>query len=104
MYRTIITGDKAKNHHPAAVRLVVHHYGDGDEWSRYLILDRSECLQIYHAARKAGASRWDALVEATCPFWTETYRGPGRFFSSRPYTVRNGRRWRVVYQRGGLDV
>ena len=102
MDRTIITGDKAKEHHPAATRLVVH--GDYESWTRYLVLDRDECLRIFRDCRQRGMTRSASLLTATCPYWPQQYGGPGTGFQHVAHQHANNRRYLVIRQSGGLDV
>jgi len=90
------------SHHPAAIGLIVR--GDTEEFSRRLVLDRARCLELYYESRALGRSRLDSFIDATCPQWAAYYHGPGHGFRQEPIKIRNGRKWIVWYQRGGLDV
>ena len=101
MERTIIT-DPAKlaEHHPAAVRLVVH--GDFECWTRHLVLDRAKCCEIYRSL-VAARGRFSAWSEAFHPGWFARYRGPGQSFQRQPWK-RKSKRFVVISQQGGLDI
>lgn len=102
MKTTIITGSKAKEHHIAAVRLVVR--GDYECWTRYLVLDRAEVIKEIRRYRELGYSYGQALRNAICPLWTCGESGPGRAFQRLPFRMKTGRRWIVWVQSGGLDI
>lgn len=102
MRTTVITGPKAKEHHTAAVRLVVH--GDYECWTRYLVLDRSQVISEIRRYRELGYSYGDSLRNAICPLWTCGESGPGRPFSRLAHRMKTGRRWIVWAQSGGLDI
>lgn len=103
MQHRIITGEKAREHHCAAVRLVVH--GDHECWTRYLVLDRAKVISEIRRYRELGYGYEQSLRNAICPLWSSGESGAGREFSRLPFRMKTGsRRWIVWVQSGGLDI
>ena len=89
-------------------RLVVHLYGDGESWWKWVIVPRSEALRRVQMARRQGVP-WNGfedwhLHSAELPMSPEHYGGPGRYYSTAPFRINNNRRYLVWAQHGGLDV
>jgi hypothetical protein len=98
--RTIITNPELlKEHHPDAIRMVVHD--DGESWRCYLILDRKKvCEGLRRVRAQTSRRRWYIYPE-----WHAHYGGPGREYAHKPFRVAKQSRRFVVYgQTGGLDI
>lgn len=91
--------------------LVTKEYGDGDCWSKTLVVPRGFIIREIRRAKAKGLSARSALDVSN--WWhlpdglltVYHYGGPGCSFA-HPATLagRGLKRYRLVYQRGGYDV
>lgn len=95
------------------IREVVHIYHHGESWSRYIIIPRRQILNEIRKLRERGCpiaghwTFWELLPEEVSNqmIRSESYGGPGRPFTHRPYKVRSrSRKYIVISQSGGLDI
>lgn len=104
MQETLIITDREelKKHSPYALRLVIHYYGGGESWRKYLILNRRKILYDLKRAKTKKAKEF--VVDNYKPGWYDYYRGPGYGFAREPYTCHKNKRFIVIAQSGGLDI
>lgn len=85
--------------------------GNGEWWSRYIIIPRRLMLNEIRKLRAKGCTIvgswnfWELLPEGASELiGYEHYSGPGASFTRAPHRIRSSRKFIVIHQGGGLDI
>lgn len=85
--------------------------GDGESWSRFVIIPRRLMLNEIRKLRQRGSriignwDFWELLPEGASELLrSERYSGPGCSFVRAPTKYNANRKFVVIHQGGGLDI